>query len=278
MSSGMDSAADQEAGRPTYTVGEVARLAGVTVRTLHHYDEIGLLPPSGRAANGYRTYTDVDVARLQRVLGWRELGFDLEQVAALVSTDGSPGAATDQLRRQHELLLSRIHRLQAVAATVAKTLEAHEMGINLTPEEMLEVFGDHDPTQHAAEAEQRWGDTDAFRESQRRASAYTKDDWLRIKHEGEHLNEAFAATFRAGRPVDSPEAARVATEHRAHISRWFYEVSPQMHAGLAQMYVDDPRFAATYDDVEPGLARYVREAILALYPSESTESHGSSGS
>jgi DNA-binding transcriptional MerR regulator len=282
MSSAMNSAKntgiDQGEGRPTHTVGEVARLAGVTVRTLHHYDEIGLLPPSGRAANGYRTYTDLDVARLQRVLGWRELGFDLEQVAALVATDGSPGAATDQLRRQLELLLSRIERLQAVAATVEKTLEAHEMGINLTPEEMLEVFGDHDPTRHAAEAEQRWGDTDAFRESQRRASAYTKDDWLRIRHEGEHLSESFAAAFRAGLPVDSPEVARVATEHREHISRWFYEVSPQMHAALARMYVDDQRFAATYDAVEPGLARYTSEAILALYPSESSESSESSGS
>jgi MerR family transcriptional regulator, thiopeptide resistance regulator len=277
----MSSAGTEEADGPRYTVGEVARLAGVTVRTLHHYDEIGLLPPSGRAANGYRTYTAVDLARLQRVLGWRELGFDLEQVAALVATDGSPGAATEQLRRQHELLLSRIHRLQSVAATVARTLEAHEMGINLTPEEMLEVFGDHDPTQHAAEAEERWGDTDAFRESQQRAATYTKDDWLRIRHEAEHLSEAFAAAFRAGRPADSSEAARVATEHRGHITRWFYDVSPQMHAGLARMYVDDPRFAATYDDVEPGLARYVSEAILALYPSEpegSTESHGPSES
>ena len=148
----------------SYTVGQVARLAGVTVRTLHHYDEIGLLPPSGRAANGYRTYTRVDVARLQRILNWRELGFDLEQVAELVATDGSSGAALEQLRRQHALLLTRIDRLQAVAATVQKTLEAHTMRINLTPEEMLEVFGDHDPTEHAAEAEERWGDTDAWNE------------------------------------------------------------------------------------------------------------------
>src|SRR6187200_1183329 len=155
---------------PTYTVGQVAGLAGVTVRTLHHYDEIGLLPPSGRAANGYRTYTAVDVARLQRVLSWRELGFDLEQVAALVVTDGSPAAVTEQLREQHTLLLTRIDRLQAVARTVQKTLEAHEMGINLTPEEMLEVFGDHDPTEHAEEARQRWGGTDAYQESHRRVS------------------------------------------------------------------------------------------------------------
>ena len=136
----------------TYTVGQVAGLAGVTVRTLHHYDEIGLLPPSGRAANGYRTYTAVDVARLQRVLSWRELGFDLEQVAAMVATDGSGAAVQNQLRAQHSQLLTRIERLQAVAATVAKTLEAHEMGINLTPAEMLEVFGEHDPTGHVEEA------------------------------------------------------------------------------------------------------------------------------
>jgi DNA-binding transcriptional MerR regulator len=88
-------------GEQTYTVGQVAGLAGVTVRTLHHYDEIGLLPPSGRAANGYRTYTPVDLARLQRVLSWRELGFDLEQVAALVATDGSGAAARGQLQAQH---------------------------------------------------------------------------------------------------------------------------------------------------------------------------------
>src|SRR4051794_169818 len=165
----------------TYTVGQVAGLAAVSVRTLHHYDEIGLLPPSGRAANGYRTYTAVDVARLQRVLSWRELGFDLEQVAELVATDGTPEAALEQLRRQHTQLLTRIERLQAVAATVAKTLEAHTMGINLTPAEMLEVFGDHDPTRHGEEAKERWGDTDAYRESHRRASSYTKDDWVRIK-------------------------------------------------------------------------------------------------
>ena len=80
----------------------------------------------------------MDVARLQRVLSWRELGFDLEQVAALIATDGTTASATEQLREQQVLLLTRIQRLQAVAATVAKTLEAHEMGINLTPEEMLD--------------------------------------------------------------------------------------------------------------------------------------------
>lgn len=249
----------------TYTVGQVARLAGVTVRTMHHYDEIGLLPPSGRAANGYRSYTDVDVARLQRILSWRELGFDLEQVAALVATDGSADDVLDQLRRQHAQLLTRIDRLQAVAATVAKTVEAHEMGINLTPEEMLEVFGEHDPTEHVEEAKRRWGDTDASRESHRRASSYGKDQWLQIRREGDEIPAAFAAAMGAGLPVDSPKAAAAAVAHREHISRWFYDVTPEVHQGLAQMYVTDERFTKTYDDVAPGLAAYVSEAILALY-------------
>ncbi len=195
--------------------------------------EIGLLPPSGRAANGYRTYTAVDVARLQRM--------------------------------QHVQLLTRIDRLQAVAATVARTLEAHQMGINLTPEEMLEVFGDHDPTEHVAEAESRWGDTDAYRESHRRASTYSKQDWLDIKREGEQVNAAFVAALDAGLTPESPEAAVAAKAHRAHISSRFYEVSDEMHQGLAQMYVADDRFMRSYDDQRPGLAQYVCDAILALY-------------
>lgn len=167
-------------------------------------DHDGLLPPSGRAANGYRTHTAVDVARLQRVLSWRELGFDL-----------------DQLRRQHTQLVTRIERLQAVAATVQKTLEAHEMGINLTAEEMLEVFGDDDPTEHVEEARKRWGDTDAYRESQRRASSYSKDDWLAIKAEGRQVDEAFLSALDAGLAPDSREAAAAATAHREHISSRF---------------------------------------------------------
>ena len=139
------------------------------------------------------------------------------------------------------------------------------MGINLTAAELLEVFGDHDPTGHVAEAEQRWGDTDAYRESHRRASSYTKQDWLDIKREGEQVNAAFVAALDAGLPPDSPEAAAAATAHRAHITSRFYEVSDEMHQGLAQMYVADDRFMRSYDDQRPGLAQYVCDAILALY-------------
>jgi MerR family transcriptional regulator, thiopeptide resistance regulator len=114
-------------------VGEVAALAGVTVRTLHHYDRIGLLSPSGRTAAGYRQYAPADLDRLHRVLLYRELGFPLEEVATLLDApDADPEA---HLRRQHRLLRDRLERTQAMVAAVEKEMEARSMGISLTPEE-----------------------------------------------------------------------------------------------------------------------------------------------
>ena len=131
-----------------YLIGEVARLTGVTVRTLHHYDELGLLVPSGRTAAGYRRYAYADLVRLQQVLGYRSLGLSLEEIAAILDDPGVD--AVDQLRRTHALLGVRIGELTRQLAAIEKTMEAHRMGIQLTPEEMFEVFGEHDPTEHAA--------------------------------------------------------------------------------------------------------------------------------
>ena len=137
------------------------------------------------------------------------------------------------------------------------------MGIPLTPEERLEVFGDFDPDAHAAEAEERWGGTDAFRESQQRTSRYTKADWERMKAESAEPIEQLVAAMRAGEPADSAEAMDAAEEHRQHISRWFYDCTHEIHRGLGQMYVDDARFTATYESIAPGLAAYLRDAIMA---------------
>jgi len=143
----------------------------------------------------------------------------------------------------------------------------NDVTYNLTAEERLEVFGEHDPAQHAAEAQRRWGETDAYRESARRTSTYTKDDWLRIRDEGAAVDDAFVTAMEAGLPPGSAQARAAAMAHRAHISRWFYEVGPEAHQGLARMYVEDPRFMRTYDERSPGLAAYVSEAVLALHES-----------
>ena len=243
------------------TVGAVARLAGVTVRTLHHYDQIGLLSASGRFEAGYRIYEDADLDRLQRILFYRELGFGLDQIKD-VMTDGGADAV-GHLRRQHAMLLDRIRRLERMAAAVAKAMEARTMGISLTPEERFEVFGDHDPDEYAAEVEERWGGTEPYKESQRRAARYTKDDWQRIKAEGQAAIDRVVAAMNAGKPAESPEAMDGAEAHRHQINDAFYELSYEMHVGLAEMYLADPRFTATYERIAPGLAQYLHDAIKA---------------
>ncbi|MGZ4625131.1 MAG: MerR family transcriptional regulator [Kineosporiaceae bacterium] len=245
---------------PGLTIGDVARLAGVTVRTLHHYDAIGLVSPSARTPGGYRLYDERDLDRLHAVLAYRALGFGLDDVAALLDGTAEP---LDHLRRQHALVRERIDQLTRLLGSLEKTMEAHMTGTRLTPQERFEVFGEHDPDQYADEARHRWGDTDSYHTSQQRSARYGKDDWLRIKAEGDEITQRFAAALAAGLPADGPEARQVARDHREHISRWFYECTPQMHRGLAQMYVEDERFTRTYEDRAPGLARYVRDAILA---------------
>jgi MerR family transcriptional regulator, thiopeptide resistance regulator len=245
----------------SHTVGAVARLAGVTVRTLHHYHEIGLLTPSRRSDTGYRRYADTDLDRLQRILFYRELGFGLDEIKDVMADGGAD--AIGHLRRQHALLLDRIGRLKRMATAVEKAMEARTMGISLTPEERFEVFGDFDPDTHAAEVEERWGDSDAYRESAMRTSRYTKADWQRIKAEGQAAIELVVAAMNAGRPADSPEAMEGAEAHRRQINDAFYECSYQMHVGLAEMYIADARFTETYEKIAPRLAQYLHDAIRA---------------
>ena len=245
----------------SYSVGQVAGFAGVTVRTLHHYDEIGLLVPSERTRAGHRRYGDADLDRLQQILFYRELGFPLEEVAALLDDpDADPRV---HLRRQHELLTARIERLQRMAAAVEHAMEARAMGINLTPEERFEVFGDKDPEAHAEEAERRWGGTEQYAESQRRVARYTKDDWKRMQAEVASWGERYVALMAEGEDPSGERAMDMAEEHRQHISKWFYECSYDIHRGLGEMYVSDERFKEFYDSMRPGLAEHLRDAITA---------------
>jgi len=245
-----------------YAVGDVASLAHVSVRTLHHYDEIGLLRPSRRTSAGHRRYTDADLQRLREILFYRELDFGLDEIAAMLD---DPGAATDtHLRVQHRMLRERIARHQGLLAALEKQMEAREMGMALTPEEQFEVFGtDQVGGEWHDEAKDRWGDTDSFKESQRRTAAYTKEDWARLKDEADAGLRAFRDLMQSGAPADGPAAQALAEQHREYLSRSFYDCGYDMHRGLAEMYVADERFTATYETVAPGLAQYVHDAIVA---------------
>lgn len=244
-----------------YPVGEVAALSGVTIRTLHHYDEVGLLSPGGRSASGYRLYEGSDLERLQRILFYRELGFTLKEIKAIV--DDPRTDALGHLGRQRELLTERIERLSAMVDAIDYEMEARKMDIKLTPEERFEVFGDFRPEDHAEEAERRWGETEAYKESNRRVSRYTKEDWQRIKAEEAEVRARLAAALDSGLAPDSEEAVAAVEAHREHISRWFYECTYEMHRGLADMYVSDERFRSHYDTQAPGLAAFIREAAHA---------------
>jgi MerR family transcriptional regulator, thiopeptide resistance regulator len=244
-----------------YTVGDVARIAHVSVRALHHYDAIGLVTPSGRSPAGYRLYSDTDLRRLRQVLFYRELEFGLDEIAAILA---DPDAGTDDhLRRQHRLLRQRQARVQALLAAIENEMEARKMGISLTPEEQFEIFGTDKLGDYMEEAEQRWGDTDAWQESQRRSAAYTKADWVTIKSEADANITDFADAIRAGEPATGTVAMDLAEAHRQHISRWFYPCGYDQHRALAEMYISDPRYTAPYDEIAPGFSRYVHDAIIA---------------
>ncbi|MFI9051787.1 MerR family transcriptional regulator [Streptomyces sp. NPDC053427] len=244
----------------SYSVGQVASFAGVTVRTLHHYDEIGLLAPSERNHAGHRRYGEDDLDRLQQILFYRELGFPLDEIAVLLDDpDVNP---QEHLRRQHDLLSARIGKLQKMAAAVEHAMEARRMNVRLTPEEKFEVFGDFDPDAYAEEARERWGGCEAYKESERRTASYTKDDWKRLTAGFDAIHRKMADLLEQGVAADSAAAMDVAEEHRQFISQG-YDCTYEIHTGLGDMYVADERFTATYEAIRPGLAVYMRDAMLA---------------
>ncbi len=244
-----------------WKIGDLAKWTGLSVRTLHHYDDIGLLSATERNESGYRIYEESDIERLQRILFYRELGFNLREIKTIL--DDPDVDATGHLKRQRRLLTERIERLQRMVAAIENEMEAEKMDIKLTPEERLEIFGDFVPENYEEEARERWGNTDEYKQSQRRVSSYTKEDWLKIKAEQKEVETRLASLFKSGTAPESEEAMNAAEAHRMHIARWFYECGYEIHTGLGDMYVADERFRANYDKHAPGLSEYIRDAIHA---------------
>jgi DNA-binding transcriptional MerR regulator len=244
-----------------HPVGKVAALAGVTVRTLHHYDEIGLLSPSGRTPSGYRSYDDGDLDRLQRILFYRELGFPLETIATLVDDPGTNADA--HLERQRELLVARIGELGRMVAAVDRVMEARAMGNALTPEEKFAVFGGFtEPGGYAEEAAQRWGNTPEWQgaatpsKEDLAAGEAARQDWVR------RLN----AVLDAGAVPDSAEALGLAEEHLTMLSRVMGECSYRTQQRIGELYVTEPAqlaFLVRETEQRPGTGVFVRAAIRA---------------
>jgi DNA-binding transcriptional MerR regulator len=246
------------------TVGAVAALTGVSVRTLHHYDHIGLVVPSVRTPAGYRGYTDADIERLHLVLVYRSVGMPLDEIRTVL--DDSSVDVLEHLRRQHMLLMEQAERLQHTIKAVEELMNAHRKGIQLTAEEQVEIFGTTAfGEEYAAEAEERWGETDAWKQSQQRVSQFSKQDWIAIKTEGDALLADLAQAKHDGIEPGSAEANKLASRHRTSIER-FYDCGDEMQRNLVEMYLADERFTRYYDDVVPGLAQFVHDIVVASYP------------
>ena len=241
------------------TVGQAAEEFGVTVRTLHHYHEIGLVVPSERSWAGYRLYTEADLQRLAQVVIYRRTGLSLEEIRRVL--DG--GNAVDALRRQRAAVLARIDQMTGLVEAIDTMMETEMNSRPATDAELKEIFGDGFDESYAVEAEERWGDTDAWAQSRSRTKRYSKADWEQIKAEMEATGLAFAAAMDAGEPATSEAAMDAAEGARMHIHTRFYDCPHEFHRHLGDMYVADPRFTKTYEDIRPGMAQYVRDAIHA---------------
>ncbi|NNF63912.1 MAG: MerR family transcriptional regulator [Acidimicrobiia bacterium] len=240
-----------------YSIGEVAKIAGVSVRTLHHYDEKGLVVPQ-RSATGYRHYDSAAIDMLQQVLFFRELGFPLADIGEILAQPDFDRIGV--LRRQREYLVGKSARLSQLIDTIDRAIEETQGERTMSADEKLKGF---DQGPHAAEAKERWGDTEAYAHSQKRLSGYSKEDVEAAKQEAEDIAARFGELMRSGASSDSPQAVQLAEAHRLHIDRWWYPCSKQMHANLGDLYVQDQRFTDYWDKHEPGLARFVSEAITA---------------
>ena len=245
----------------TFSVSQVSRMAHVSVRTLHYYDEIGLLIPSKRTGKGYRQYGAGDLQRLQQILLFKQLGFSLDAIASVI--DEPAAERRSALLNQRVKLQAERRKTDAVLRAIDTAIQALDGGGTMDESKMFEGFDDFDHAQYADEARERWGHSDAYRESARRARDYSKEDWGRIKAEMNDIHQGMAQLLAAGRRSDDAAARALAERHRLHIDRWFYPCSHQMHTALGEMYVTDARFAETYERLQAGLASYMRGAIEA---------------
>ncbi len=244
----------------TCSIGELSKRSGVSIRALRHYDAIGLLRPSAIAASGYRYYDDAAIERLWQILFYRELGFPLGEIAAILD---APGFDCARALHAHKTLLEhkRAH-LDGLIALVLQAIEKNEKGeryMEFTPFDTGKI--DELRARYAEEAKARWGGTEAYRESMRREAGYTKEDRARMQAEAEAIFRGFAAL--AGTDPASDCVQALVTRWQAYISASYYECTDEILADLGQMYVSDERFSESIDRYGAGTAKLMSEAIAA---------------
>ena len=240
----------------TWTIGDLARLSGVTSRTLRHYDAIGLLAPVDVGAGGRRLYGREELLRLQQILVLRELDVDLPTVARVLAADGEHGARAELLREHHARLVAERDRFDRLAATVASTLESLEGGHDMAAKDLYAGF---DNSQYDAEARERWG-TEAVDRSNDAWARLGADGQAAHHRESEAIGEGLAACLADGLPPDDERTQGLVGRHFAQIAT-FWTPNRESYPGLGQLYAEAPDFRVQFDAVDPGLADYMRDAM-----------------
>ena len=246
-----------------YAIAEIAKFAGVTLRTLRYYDKIGLLTPSSRSDAGYRLYSAEDLERLQQILFFRELDFPLSKVSEILGDPSFDRKAALEL--QADFLAKKASRYLQLSQLAREPLLKIEGGNKMEGKDMFKGF-DYDKMieeqkQYEAEVKERWGNTDAYRISKERTSKYTKEDWEKVAKVQEDNLQAITVLFKAGVPHDDPRMQAAVENNFKFINDSFYPCSLEMMSNMGSMYVTDERFKAYYDKCAPGLAEYYNDAI-----------------
>jgi DNA-binding transcriptional MerR regulator len=238
-----------------FTVNQLSKMAGITPRTLHYYDEIGLLKPSRVGANGYRYYEEEALLRLQQILLYRELDMPLEDIKEIMGRrDFDVPAALE--KHKHELR-KRIARLERLITTVDRTLDHLKGKKAMSEKQLFEVFSEEQQAEYEKEAMQMY-DPETVKASNRRWKSYTTAEKQRIGDEGNAVYQDILVAMPKG-PA-SPEAQACVERWRKHME-YFWVPNDEQLLGLANLYNDDPRFKANFDKVHPDLAAFMRSAV-----------------
>jgi DNA-binding transcriptional MerR regulator len=239
-----------------YTVRQLARAAGVSARTLHYYDEIGLLSPSRNPHNGYRLYDRPAMLRLQQILFLRELGLSLEEIQLVIDRPDFDLLST--LEGHRLALLARKERLAQLVNTVERTILHLRGKIDMESKELFEGFSEEKQKEYEDEIRRRYGDSEQLRESRKRWGGYSADEKRRIMEEGKTVYLDMVAAMPSG--PTSAQAQAIVARWEQHL-RYFYEPNTEILLGLADMYNDEPEFASFFQRIHPELNSFMRQAI-----------------
>ena len=239
-----------------YTVSQLAKMAGVSVRTLHHYDQIGLLAPSARTEAGYRLYGEPELLRLQQILFFKELDLPLAEVRQILDDPRFDQVAA--LEHHRQMLHRRMARLARLLKTSDRTIDRlTEEDMTLTDKELYEGFTTEQIERYKREAREMY-DPALVEESERRVKKMSRDQWQAVGAEGEAVTTGLAAL--ADREPGDPEVQALIARHHAWIEN-FYPCSAEIYRGLGQGYVEHPEFRAFYEKYRPGLADFMSAAM-----------------